>query len=120
VPPGELVEGVQLAPPDNPFARLMGKQGSYDINRCANSAEDGQRHLLREHHLLLLLLESGLEYHSKITYVRVLCCSCRGCAHVVSTQGVVHASMLHGAFLNDKCDRCICPACLLTFLPCQV
>jgi hypothetical protein len=35
VPPGELVEGVQLAPPDNPFARLMGKQGSYDVNRCA-------------------------------------------------------------------------------------
>jgi hypothetical protein len=38
VPPGELVEGVQLAPPDNPFARLMGKQGSYDVNRCASRA----------------------------------------------------------------------------------
>ncbi|WIA13852.1 hypothetical protein OEZ85_002426 [Tetradesmus obliquus] len=33
VPPGELVEGVQLAPPDNPFARLMGKSPAYDVNR---------------------------------------------------------------------------------------
>eukprot|EP00878_Enallax_costatus_P033816 GHUV01037383.1.p1 GENE.GHUV01037383.1~~GHUV01037383.1.p1 ORF type:complete len:193 (+),score=46.46 GHUV01037383.1:525-1103(+) len=28
VPPGELIEGITLDPPDNPFARLFGKQTS--------------------------------------------------------------------------------------------
>ncbi|KAF8066169.1 PRY2 [Scenedesmus sp. PABB004] len=40
VPPGELVEGIQLPPPDNPFARLLGRGGRGGVNRFEVDLDD--------------------------------------------------------------------------------